>query len=128
MKISKKSWHYKFMKELSSGESVPQDLCSYFRKLIYRLLCSCLVFVVVTFCLFLIGETPALAFTTTLWHYPLGFLIGGIVVVICGFIICGVVACLVWIEEKYKSKSNGVVSQYFKVKNEKICKHIEFED
>ena len=132
MNISKKSWHYKFLKFMAVEESaIPENLCPYVRILIFKIILL-VFFTLLSFMLMcIVGEK----LNNILFNFSFGsaldlfihFFVGAIGTAVFSVGAVSTLALIDYIKNR-KTTKVGVVSTYIKAKHDKICPKIEFKD
>lgn len=129
MKVSKKSWHYRWMKKI--GFHPPSNLCAYFWTTVW----SILVFPVIA-AVALVAATLLLAPFWTLFFDNWGWQQAASVIGVVEIILLSVVLTFTisdrWGEERhekygyYGRKPDSMLKQWFKAKKQKVCPLIEY--
>lgn len=132
MKISKNSWHYRFIR--STGEIPKPGLCDYVWQLLKPIGVLIILFLIACVLMYPLGEVVltkmSVAQIGTDWLTMIvatiiGLVIGTIVAIISAVI---VVYALILKDKVCTKQNNGVMMTYIKAKKEKSCPIIEFED
>ena len=132
MKISKNSWHYRFIQ--ATGEIPKHGLCDYVWQVLKPLGVLAILFIIAVIVTFPIGETIITQMSVApVGNHWLTYLASAIVGLIAGTVIVIVsaifVVCACNLKDKvFTNNKNGVTMSYIKAKKEKSCPIIEFED
>jgi hypothetical protein len=134
MIINQNSWHYKVVSMSRSKREVPDNLCSYVRSLVFRLIGISLAVACVlsSFCLLFIprGVDLTILQTIVVLFGIVGVIFEGIIL----FLVLIAVSIQTWhkhIQPRIPAKQNkqsGPFVQYIKDKHSKICRSLEFKD
>jgi hypothetical protein len=128
MKVSKKSWHYKWVDTVWVETYIPHtgnNLCKYFWMLVWSITAPILIALFVCFILFGVGYT--LFMDGIHW----GFFNIGIALFMLSLFIIPIIAISAF--RKYISNDTAIhtptlLSEFIRAKKDKVCPMIDFED
>lgn len=136
MKISKSSWHYRFIDFFMKGDP-PVNLCSYFWTLVHRLfLFICLATFVIHFVLAVIGVSWFVIYSIFDIKLPPSWLVRPIVTIVSGAgfgIALGLLFAL-WqflslrVFQRRRKKQPSLIVEFIKAKKQKHCPLLEIDE
>lgn len=132
MKISTKSWHYRFLNSLNTN--IPKSLCPYFWKVVFTIawITGSILLLIAFFTSIgvRIFEGIGFAVDNIVLYWSLAAVVGTATVTSAIALVVAVIFGFVWAKENFKPpyKEEPLIITFVKNKKSKICPRLEFED